>query len=223
MVVYTFTCFIMVVYEDGELSTFPSTCWDVDMKNTRVCWIPSSSHGERSLANWLLWLIHSDWINGWSTVRRRAIDEPSTLLEPHWNLDMENTHVCRNPPSSHREPFLSSCWARDVFCPVSYGSFWSTGVWRFIDAPSTSFWHKHVELDTEMSKGAKLFGIDPVVAENEASFGSKNPSIPGDVCSEGKKGVFCLSQNPRSLFGRTTWLWANMCALQIIGIDLDFF
>ena len=46
-------------------------------------------------------------------------------------------------------------------------------VWRSIDGPSTSFWHKLGELNAEISKGVKLFGIDPVVAENEASFGSK--------------------------------------------------
>ena len=74
----------------------------------------------------------------------------------------------------------------------------------------------------EISKGVKLFGIEPVVAENEASFGSKTSWFLG-VCSEGKKGVFCLSQSSLSLFGGTTWLWANMCALKIIGIDSVLF
>ena len=46
-------------------------------------------------------------------------------------------------------------------------------VWRSIDGPSTIFWHKRGELNAEISKGVELFGIGPVVAENEASFGSK--------------------------------------------------
>ena len=49
--------------------------------------------------------------------------------------------------------------------------------WWLFDGPLTGhrrvFWHKLGELNAEISKDVKLFGIDPVVAENEASFGSK--------------------------------------------------
>ena len=100
--------------------TFPPTCWDVGMKNIRVCWIPSSSHGERSLANQHIWLIHNDWINGWSTARWRTMDDPLAWLWSYWNVGMKNTQPCWNPSSSRGEPFLSSWWIRDIFSDLKW-------------------------------------------------------------------------------------------------------